>query len=333
MESIVYLQGMPHGVPRRNLPAAVLDRIVQAALPNCRVLASEPLTDGLRNASFKLRLHPSPEPVVLRIYEHDALLCQKELDIMRLVRAAVPLPEVLHAEPHGWEDLPPFTLARWLEGVSFLDLKRSGDAEAIAQASQAAGETLAAIGRFRFPKSGWLVPGPTVGPPLAEGADPMPRFVDACLASQHMLWRMPAELRDRTHALMWSWAPRLAAFDRETCLVHGDFNRRNLLLRRAGSRWIVAAVLDWEFAISSSPLADLGNFLRYERAARPVAEPHFSAGFICAGGRLPHDWRRIARVADLVALCESLTRDDLPDAVAAELVALVRATVEDRDPD
>ena len=123
---------MPHGVPRRNLPAAVLDRIVQAALPNCRVLASEPLTDGLRNASFKLRLHPSPEPVVLRIYEHDALLCQKELDIMRLVRAAVPLPEVLHAEPHGWEDLPPFTLARWLEGVSFLDLKRSGDAEAIA---------------------------------------------------------------------------------------------------------------------------------------------------------------------------------------------------------
>jgi hypothetical protein len=94
----------------------------------------------------------------------------------------------------------------------------------------------------------------------------------------------------------------------------------------------VAAVLDWEFAISSSPLADIGNFLRYERAARPIAEPHFSAGFMRAGGRLPHDWRRLARIADLVALCDGLTHDELPDAVTVDLVELVRATVEDRDP-
>ena len=100
-----------------------------------------------------------------------------------------------------------------------------------------------------------------------------------------------------------------------------------------GGRWTVAAVLDWEFAVSSSPLADLGSFLRYERAARPVAEPHFFAGYVRAGGRLPHNWRRLARLVDLAALCESLTHDQLPDAVIQELVELVRATIEDRDPD
>jgi hypothetical protein len=46
---------------------------------------------------------------------------------------------------------------------------------------------------------------------------------------------------------------------------------------------------------------------------------------------LPGDWRRLARLVDLAALCESLTHDQLPDAVAAELVELAGATVEDRE--
>jgi len=311
--------------PRRSLPAPVLERIAHTAFPGCRVLSSEPLGDGKRNANFRLQLDPASAPVVLRIYEHDPSLCQKEVDLMRLVGGSVPVPEVIYAEPHGGEDLPPFTLTRWIEGITFKGLKRSGDVEAIAQAEQAAGEILAAIGRFQFPKPGWLAPGPTVGAPLLEGADPTPRFIDLCLAAENLQQRVPADLRDHTHALVWSWAPQLAALDAETSLVHGDFNKRNLLLRRVGGRWRVAAVLDWEFAVSNSPLGDLGSFLRYERAARPVAEPHFSTGYMRAGGRLPDDWRRLARMVDLVALCESLTHDGLPDDVIAELVELVRA--------
>ena len=132
---------------------------------------------------------------------------------------------------------------------------------------------------------------------------------------------------------MWSCAPLLAGLDSEVGLVHGDFNKRNLLVRETGGRWSVAAVLDWEFAVSGSPLADFGNLLRYERAARPLVEPHFSAGYVRAGGRLPRDWRRLARWVDLLSLCESLTHDELPDDVIPELVELVRATIEDRDHD
>ena len=91
----------------------------------------------------------------------------------------------------------------------------------------------------------------------------------------------------------------------------------------------MAAVLDWEFAVSGSPLADVGHFLRYERSGRPAAEPHFRTGYLEAGGRLPPEWRRLARLVDLVALCEMLPHDGLPDAAAAELVALMCATVDD----
>ena len=318
--------------PRRTLPASALDPIVQAALPRRRVLEVQPLADGLRNANFKLQIDPKPDWIVLRLYEHDASLCQKELDVMRLAGPSVPTPEILHAEPRGLDEIPPFIVMRYVEGVSFHQLKRGGDRDAIAQAAYAAGETLAAIGRFAFPTMGWLGPGPAVTAPLFDGADPMPRFVDHCLASANLQRRAPADLRDRIQSLIWSRAGQLATLGNEARLVHGDFNRRNLLLRCEAGRWSVAAALDWEFAISGSPLVDIGNFLRYERASQPLAEPHFSRGYLHAGGALPDDWRNLARLIGLTAMCESLTRDELPDDVALELVELARAIVAHHDP-
>ncbi len=313
--------------PRRTVPPDLLTRMVHTAFPRGHVLEMQSLTDGWRNANFKLRLDCTAEPIVLRIYEHDASLCQKEVDLIGLVGSSVPVPEVIHAEASGGEDIGPFLLMRYVEGISFRELKRSGDARAISEAAYSTGETLAAIGRTTFGKAGWLAPGPKVAEPLLEGADATPRFVDLCLASEHLQQRVNEELREEVHSLVWSWAKRLAELDEETRLVHGDFGKRNLLVRNGEEGWRVVAVLDWEFAISGSPLADVGHFLRYEKAARPVFEPHFSEGYVQGGGRLPEDWRRVAQVVELTALCESLTREELPSETVVELVELIRATV------
>jgi aminoglycoside phosphotransferase (APT) family kinase protein len=319
--------------PRRTLPPHLLAQIVQAAFPKSRALEIEPLADGLRNSNFKLRIDSQAEPIVLRIYEHDPTLCQKEVDLLRLVDSSVPVPEVLYAAPQGAEELPPFALLRYVEGITFRELRRLGDTDAIAQAAHSAGETLAAIHRTVFPRSGWLAAGPAVTVPLLEGRNPMARFVDLCLASANLQQRLPPALRERVHALMWSVLPDLALCEEQTNLVHGDFNKRNVLVHEAKGRWTVAAVLDWEFAVASAPITDLANFLRYERASRPLAEPFFSNGYFQAGGALPDDWRRLSRLVDLVGLCEALTRDSLRDDVASELAELVRATVEHRDPE
>jgi len=237
---------------------------------------------------------------------------------------------VIDAEPNGWDGFAPFVVMQYVEGISFRDLKRSGDREAIAQAAIAIGETLAAIGRISFERSGWLAPGPTVTAPLLESADPTPRFVDLCLESANLQRRMPTDLRDHVSEIIWSRAAELAELDLLAHLVHGDFGKRNLLVRCQGGRWCIAAVLDWEYAVSGSPLIDVGHFLRYERSDQPCVEPHFSQGFARGGGVLPQEWRSLARLIDMTALCESLTHDELPEAVVVELLELIRATVEDR---
>src|SRR5262249_49985037 len=95
----------------------------------------------------------------------DPAICRKEVALYRLVRGSVPVPEVLRAAPS--------LVLRYVEGITFQELRARGDAAAVAQAARSAGETLAAIHRFTFDRSGWIAAGPTV----TDGPGPLPEFV------------------------------------------------------------------------------------------------------------------------------------------------------------
>jgi aminoglycoside phosphotransferase (APT) family kinase protein len=149
--------------PRRTLPPPVLDRIVATAFPRAGVVEATPLFGGQRNSNFVLRVERKRAPIVLRIYEHDPMLCRKELDLMRMMRDSVPVPEVFHAEPDGSEGIPPFLFMQFVEGINLRDVARSGDQTAMAEAARSAGEILAAIGmdrKFKLPPlpSFWIRP-------------------------------------------------------------------------------------------------------------------------------------------------------------------------------
>jgi aminoglycoside phosphotransferase (APT) family kinase protein len=317
------------GVPS---PELVRRLVAPAFSRSVRVVGVELLDGGLRNSNFKVRLESPARTLVLRFYDKDPSLCRKEVSLLRRIRDAVPVPEVLHAEPDGIGESGAFALLDYVEGVTFRELKQRGEVAAIGEAAASVGAALAAIGRFAFPAPGRLGDELQVTGPFVEGPDPAPKFLDSCLASPAFQSRAGAELTARVHELGWAWRERLASLDEERSLVHGDFNSPNLVARLVDGRFRLAAVIDWEFGWSGSPLFDVGNILRYERLGRPVLEPDFSRGFLAHGGRLPRDWRRLARVVDLTSLCEILSRDVLPDDVVSEVRELIRATLEDRDP-
>ena len=239
--------------PRRSLPAPDLERIVRTAFPRGQVAEIQSLGDGMRNSNFKFRFDSSPDWFVLRIYEHDPSLCRKELDLMRLVAGAIPSTGNNSCEPAGSSNFPPFTLSRFVDGISFRDLRRGGDLDSIAQASYSAGETLAAIGRFTFEKPGWLAPGPTVGRRSSKDATHSP--VLSIYAFRPRIFKGASlGFAARAHTLAWSCAPQFSSLENENHLVHGDFNKRNVLVSQKCGDWSVAAILDWEFAVSGTPL-------------------------------------------------------------------------------
>jgi aminoglycoside phosphotransferase (APT) family kinase protein len=320
--------------PPPPLPAAAADTLLESWRDGRSIVEVEPLAGGIMNWNYRIRLFGSAERFVLRFYDRMPESCAKEVRILSIVRDDVPVPRVLFAEPapapRGSGGFPPFCVLEFIDGISLRELRRRGEAAGVAEASYDAGRWLPRLMRHRFPRTGILSSELAVEDgPFADVS--LLGLIEHFAASPLFTARVDAALRTRiesflrAHEGLSAW-PSAAGAGGAT-LAHGDFNSPNILVRQEGGRWTVAAILDWEFAFAGSILVDIGNMLRYERPGQSRYEPHFSRGLADAGVDLPDDWFLRARLADLPALCELLTREDVPDAVVVELKDVIGETV------
>lgn len=303
-------------------------RALARALPGHALARCEAVSGGILNSVYRIAVEGLAGEFALRIYTHDPCACGKEVDLYRLIAARVPVPEIVFADPTGETGVGPCMLMHWVAGKTYRQIKLRRDAGEIAECARAMGVVLAQIGSFQFPRSGIIRAGLDIGPgPVAEGPDSVPRMIEEFLATQPAAHHLPSAAIARVCNFAWARAPQLAALDSECCLVHSDFGAPNLVMHRPRGPWEVAAVLDWEFAFSGSLLHDVGHVLRYERPGRPSLEPHFSDAYIASGGRLPDNWRDLARTLDLTALCDTLSRPALPESVVPEIISLIENTI------
>ena len=307
-------------------------RIIANVFPHRRIAATESLKGGLINTNLKVDFSSGEASVVLRLHKKSPATCLKEIEVLRLVRRTVPVPEVYYVDPEGIDDSGAFSVLQFVEGLTFQQLKRTGNLTAIHEASSSVGKTLAAIGAYQFSKPGRLSATTNqleVGAPYTKSSNPIPEILDSFLDSKDVQHRLGAHLAERVHKLVWAWAPSMPDITEVSQLVHSDFGNRNILVNEIDEQWKVVAVLDWEFAFSGSPLLDVGNFLRYEVTHKPLREPHFSRSFVEYGGKLPDGWRQIIRILDLTALVECLSHDYLPADVANEIIGLINSTLDE----
>lgn len=295
-------------------------QILAAALPKHNLRSFEPLTGGMRNLNYLVHVDGTEDRLVLRIYTRDPSACQKEIDVHSLVSERIPVPEIVYADPSGEGDIGPYMIKRYVEGVTFQELKSQQNLQDVAEAAYAIGATLARLQTFTF--------SPPRSPPFSEGPTPISEVIASCLNSPVLIQRLGLGETDRLRALITGWLPEISSLYQQQSLVHGDFGARNTLLKRSGGHWVVSAVLDWELAFFGSPLWDVARFICFERRARPLREPHFSTGFSENGGVLPENWLEFSRVINAVSSAESLSRPDLPGIFVPELKDLITATLD-----
>ena len=311
--------------PPPTLTVAEADALLATWRDGRAVAEVAPLSGGIMNWNYRVQLAGSAERFVLRFYDRMPASCAKETRLLELVRGHVPVPTVLFVSADGANGRPPHCVLEWIDGISLRELRRRGDDRGVADACYDAGRLLPRLMRHRFDRSGLLdanlnvTDGPFTDAPLTGVVE---HFTGSTLFRR----RVDESVRARLHAFLRTTEP-LHAMPGPATLVHADFNSPNIFVRETNGKWGVAAILDWEFAFSGSIMNDVGNMLRYERADRPRYEPHFSRGLADGGWQLPDEWFLRARLADLPALCDLLARDDVPDAIVAELLDLLSGTI------
>lgn len=112
------------------------------------------------------------------------------------------------------------------------------------------------------------------------------------------------------------------------CLVHSDFNPKNLLVDPATAT--VTGLVDWEYAHAGAAVTDLGNMLRFDE--QPAFAARFTATFLRDAPGLPPEPLATARALDLIALLDLATgHANAPTTVSGQAVALLARTASTRD--
>lgn len=267
------------------------------------------------------------EQSVVRIYaspnRRGPLANEVDAALLRLVRGLLPVAEVLECRAGSEaEGVPALLVTSFLPGVRGDLLLPDLDDEGQARLGRALGELLADLGAMPMLKAGPFVDGDlTIGRFLLDGAplDGLPAFVE--LVEPGLGWWSAQELTGLREVAVEAQA-LLDTVDR-SCLVHSDFNTKNLLVDRDTLQ--VTGLVDWEFAHAGHPFTDLGNLLRFER------DEAFTRSVLTAyvehRGGVADDALTLARAADLWALVDLATRrgqNPVADRADQQLRTIVR---------
>lgn len=262
-----------------------------------------PLAGGMSGETFSSTY--DGERVVVRIYagrsaSRGAGAAELDAGVLAWVAGVLPVPQVLEVRAGDPEqEVPALLVTSYLPGVLLEDLLPTLDDTRATVVGEHLGAALAVLAGIALPRPGLLrLPLPAT--------DPLPpELTDLTTWVEH-----------RAAELEWAAADLDALIDvaddaqdrldgvRRSCLVHADFNPKNLLVDHASLA--VTGVLDWEFAHVGSPYADLGNLLRFHR------RPAFVEAVLSAReARVPDpraDALGLARAHDLYALVDLAAR-------------------------
>lgn len=281
-------------------------KAVRVVFPGCNVLSFVKLGHGLSNSNYKIWLKSASKPFVLRIYNGKKGIAVKEQNISRLISKTVPVAEYQHVDESCIPFNVPFAILEWKEGILLSELLRTGNWTARSSSAESVGGTLAEIHKYKFPEYGFLNERLEVKTPMKMDREQFLSLIRHFLDSN-----CGALLGEKISNDLWNVCKlqgyNLSEENGEPCLVHSDFNGLNILIDNSKDGAFVSAVLDWEFTFSGSIYTDFGNVLRYEEEGSDF-ETHLMDGYESRGGVVKDNWRILAKLHDLVALCDLLER-------------------------
>lgn len=223
--------------------------------------------------------------------------------VLRLVRGLVPVPEVLEvrrADPSA--GTPALLVTSHLPGRRLDEVLPDADEDLAAALGAEVGAVLSRLAQMPMPRAGTFLDGELRIGPLPPGAEDLPAWV-----ATHLTDTSLSDWSSEDQAALTELAEKAQDIaDRSTrvCLVHSDFNPKNLLVDPGNAT--VTGVLDWEFAHAGSPFSDVGNLLRFD-----VPAAFADAVLTTYAGRVPDapaDLLDRGRAADMWALVELAAR-------------------------
>ncbi len=316
----------PRRLPLIEVELDQIQALLAPVLKGAAIAGVERVEGGFTNTLYRVTPADGGVSLCLRIFAAGRVQWERELKLLARVSASLPVPDALMADCGGADFGRPYLVYRWIEGITLNKCRRHAPPAALLSVSEPLGRLLAGVASFSFPDglNGALND-------VHAGQSPMEALLSAneeALLHGLARERLGAALADVMWRCLEAGAARLCGLDRAASLVHGDLGGRNILVAPAeDGGWRVSGLIDWEDAFSGSPLWDAGSLFRYTRRYSETFRQRFERGYRDAGGALPEDWLRTARLLDATRQVATLNEERELPVVFAECRELIEAVV------
>ncbi|TCO23308.1 aminoglycoside phosphotransferase (APT) family kinase protein [Kribbella steppae] len=262
-----------------------------------------PLTGGYGGQTYAVSA--GGEDAVLKLYVKDPGRAAVDAALLRLVHGLLPVPRILDAKREGSPDDPPYLLTERLPGINLqVFLETAGEDERRTVGRQL-GELLVRLSGMPFLTFGEFRDGDLAIEPFGFGD------LEAFFQSRDLGFDQK-QVEGFGQVIRYAEDVQAEGVDR-VCLVHSDFNPKNLLVDPATAR--LTGLIDWEFAHAGSPYTDLGNLFRF--CDDPVLAGAVLSVVRGSGLDLGEPLVDLGRAADLWALLELAARSAEHEIAAA----------------
>lgn len=317
--------------PRVEVSLEELNQLIRPAFPSQEIRDHAVIATGLANTNVRFRVRGDETEYVLRLHTRDPLAAGRERAIMDYLaahpRSFIPVAPLLYSNREPGPGNYPYSIWGFVEGTLLENLFRTLPAPELVNIASVCGRVLAALTAHPFPTCGEFDSKLEIVQEYGVPSHFIPELTYEALFKGRAGERLGVELRDELWRAVERWSPRLGAIDGRYTLVHADYKRSNILMRRSGATWSVSAVLDWEFACAGPPLIDVAIFLRAgERLPGGFREAFLSA-YRDAGGELPSDWLPLSRLVDVVSQLTFLDDARNRPRVFAETIDVLKETL------
>lgn len=268
-----------------------------------------PLTGGYGGETYAVSA--AGQEAVIRLYVRAPNRVGVDMSLLRLVSGLLPVPKVLDVKLQGSVEEPAYLLTERLSGMNLETYLATATEEQRRRIGEQLGELLARLSGMPFLLGGEFVDGELIPQEFELGG-----LVDFFYAHSTAL----DPVRGAKLTVLLAEIDERAEPPERFCLVHSDFNPKNLLVDPETAT--ITGLVDWEFAHSGSPYTDLGNLLRF------CADPVLGGAVLDVVRRrapgLAEPLQTRAREADLWALIELASRAAQNPVAAAARELLVK---------
>ncbi|MCF6139196.1 phosphotransferase family protein [Pseudalkalibacillus berkeleyi] len=286
-----------------------------------------PLSGGLNNSNIKVTTDDGVN-YVLRIYSRNKTSLHIERELIKGFSGEIPVPQVLYFDDSCTDLEHPFLIMSWVDGVQLSELMYQQNKERIVTAARDVGMYLAKIHQVKFPQSGFFDEQLYIQETVEFGSDLFLSLIEEMLINGHADRHIGRDLCNEVLHFCQNHAHLMDEPGEQSTLVHSDFNPLNILVDQTGA---VTGILDWEYAMSGSPMMDIGNMLRYEKVSDSTFMSPFLSSYVAHGGYLPEKWLQKAKLHDLVALSGLVNKEECGEARIADIKRLILQTMEEWD--